>query len=180
MRRIATLVLGLAAALAAAAAAAHATTVSGVVNPGSPLSVSAPAGASFALTLDGTDQTPTYTLPLTVTDPRGSGAGWNLTITSTQFDAGSSHVLATNASTVTGVTAACVSGSTCASPTNSVTAPSVPSGTTAPAAVKLYNAAANSGMGKITVTPTVAVSVPANVYAGTYTSTVTIAIVSGP
>jgi hypothetical protein len=35
-------------------------------------------------------------------------------------------------------------------------------------------------MGRFTVTPTVNVSIPGNSFAGTYTSTVTIAAVSGP
>jgi hypothetical protein len=35
-------------------------------------------------------------------------------------------------------------------------------------------------MGKFTVTPTVQVAIPANTYAGTYQSTVTVAVVSGP
>jgi hypothetical protein len=35
-------------------------------------------------------------------------------------------------------------------------------------------------MGKFTVTPTIQVAIPANTYAGTYTSTVTVAVVSGP
>jgi len=35
-------------------------------------------------------------------------------------------------------------------------------------------------MGSFTITPTVKVSVPANAYAGIYTSTVTLAVVSGP
>jgi hypothetical protein len=46
--------------------------------------------------------------------------------------------------------------------------------------VKFFIAAAETGMGKFTVTPTVGVSLPANTYAGTYTSTVTLASVSGP
>ncbi len=56
----------------------------------------------------------------------------------------------------------------------------VPAGSSAPTAVKLFNAAANRGMGGFTVTPTVQVAIPANTYAGTYTSTVTVAVVSGP
>jgi hypothetical protein len=35
-------------------------------------------------------------------------------------------------------------------------------------------------MGLFTLTPTIGVFVPQNTYAGTYTSTLTIAIVSGP
>jgi hypothetical protein len=35
-------------------------------------------------------------------------------------------------------------------------------------------------MGSFTITPTNQVSIPANTFAGTYTSTVTVAVVSGP
>jgi hypothetical protein len=35
-------------------------------------------------------------------------------------------------------------------------------------------------MGKFTVTPTVDVTIPANTFAGSYSSTVTLAVVSGP
>jgi hypothetical protein len=91
------------------------------------------------------------------------------------------HTLSTSASSVTGVTATCASGTTCTNPTNSISYPlTVPAAGTAPTAVKLFNAAANTGMGSFTVTPTVQVSIPANTYAGTYTSTVTVAVVSGP
>ena len=65
--------------------------------------------------------------------------------------------------------------------TNGITYPvSVPAGSGPPTAVKLFDAAANTGMGKFTITPTVGVFVPQNSYAGTYTSTVTLAIVTGP
>jgi hypothetical protein len=46
--------------------------------------------------------------------------------------------------------------------------------------VKFVNAASATGAGHFTVTPTITVSVPQNSFAGTYTSTLTIAIVSGP
>ncbi len=87
----------------------------------------------------------------------------------------------TGASSLTGVTNACVPGSTCTAPTNSVTYPvAVPAGTTAPAALKYFNAATSTGKGKFTSTPSVNVSVPANSDAGTYTRTLTLAAVSGP
>jgi hypothetical protein len=35
-------------------------------------------------------------------------------------------------------------------------------------------------MGSFTVTPTVSVSIPGNAYAGTYQSTVTVAVAAGP
>jgi hypothetical protein len=47
-------------------------------------------------------------------------------------------------------------------------------------ATKLFNAAAASGIGNQTVTPTFKLAVPANTYAGTYTSTWTLTLASGP
>jgi hypothetical protein len=90
------------------------------------------------------------------------------------------HTLATTASSATGVSSACATG-TCTNPTNGIGYPlAVPAGAGPPTAVKLFNAAANTGMGSFTVTPTVQVAIPANTFAGTYTSTVTVALVSGP
>lgn len=157
---------------------AASVTATGTVT-GSTLSTSTSATPSFSDNVDNGDQTQTYTIPLTTQDTRGTGAAWNETITSTQFTTGT-QTLATNASSLTGVTSACASG-TCTNPTNSITYPvAVPAAPTAPAAVKFFNAALNTGMGKFTITPTIGVFVPQNTFAGTYTSTVTLAIVSGP
>ena len=88
--------------------------------------------------------------------------------------------LPTTASTAVSVAAVCASGS-CVNPTNTVSYPiTIPAGTTAPAPVKLFNAAVGTGMGVFTVTPSVNILVPAATIAGTYTSTITLAIVSGP
>jgi hypothetical protein len=148
------------------------------------LSLSTTAVPTFSASLPGGDQTPTYTLPLTVQDTRtGSAAGWNVTITSTHFTTGgaTARTLATTASRATAVSGTCAGGASCVTPNNSVTYPlAVPAGTTAPSAVKLDNAAAGTGTGIFTLTPTIGVSVPANSFAGTYTSTVTVALVSGP
>jgi hypothetical protein len=58
------------------------------VNAGT-LTESGPTSVSATpVTLNGDDQTTTYALGLTVTDARGNNAGWNLTITSTQFNDG--------------------------------------------------------------------------------------------
>jgi hypothetical protein len=133
--------------------------------------------------LNGDDQTMTYALGLTVTDARGSGAGWNLTITSTLFDDGHGHQFASNASSINAAPTVVCSGigSHCTNPTNSITYPvGVPAGSTAPTPVKFFNAATGSGLGKFTITPTVTISVPGSTYAGTYTSTVSVAVVSGP
>jgi hypothetical protein len=179
------IIVGLVAAaslIPAQSAFAATATVTGTVSAGT-LSITTAATPSFSVTLDGTDQTASYSVPTTVTDATGSGAGWNLTITSTQFTTGggSPKTLATNASSLTGVTSSCAGGSTCTNPTNSVTYPvAVPAGSSPPTAVKYFNAAVNTGAGQFTNTPSVSVSVPANSYAGSYSSTLTLAAVSGP
>jgi len=176
-----TVVAGLGCGQAAMAATTANPTVTGTVSAGA-LSVATSAAPTFSANLANGDSTPTYTLPLTAVDTTGTGAGWNLTITSTQFTTGGAtpHTLAANASTITGVTSACASG-TCTNPTNAVTYPvGVPAGTTPPTAVKFFNAAANTGLGSFTVTPTMGVFVPATSFAGSYSSTLTVSIVSGP
>jgi WxL domain surface cell wall-binding len=166
------------------AATARAATigVSSTVAAGSAISVAAGSSPSFSVTLNGADQATPYTLPVTVTDATGSGSGWNLTITSTIFNDGHGHTFPATASTITGVTGTCASGSTCTVPTNNVgdTNLAVPAATSAPGAVKYFNATAGTGLGKVNVNATVDVAVPANVLAGSYSSTVTVAVVSGP
>jgi WxL domain surface cell wall-binding len=146
------------------------------------LTLTSTAAPTFSANLDSAlDQTPTYTVPLSVADTRTgtTSAGWKLTITSTQLSTGS-RTLATTASSITGVTYSCVSSCT-VNPTNSVSFPvAVPAGVTPPTAVKFYNAAANTGRGTFTISPTVQVSVPANSYVGAYSSTLTITVASGP
>jgi WxL domain surface cell wall-binding len=177
----ATLVLGAALCVLPSTALGASATATGTLT-GSTLSLSTSATPSFSANLDSGDSTPAYTVPLTIQDTRGTGAGWNATITSTQFTTGGGtpSTLAANASTLTGVTSVCASG-TCTNPTNAISYPvAVPAAPTAPAAVKFFNAAANTGMGKFTNTPTISVFVPQSSIAGTYTSTLTISIVSGP
>jgi hypothetical protein len=144
------------------------------------LTLSAPSSTSFSsVTLNGSNRTRTVTLVLTPDDERGTGAGWNITGTSTTFTTGS-HNLSTSATAVTAASAAAATGN-CALPTNSISyAVTLPAGSTPPTAVKLYNASANTGEGPTNVSLTFQLSVPANVYQGTYSSTWTFAIVSGP
>jgi hypothetical protein len=176
--------IAVAALLAGAAARAATVTVSATVTAGSTLSVAGNGAPAFSLTLNGDDQTTSYILPIQVVDARGLavGGGWNVTVTSTQFSDGAGHKFPTTASTITGVTSACHSGSTCTLPTNSVsnTSLALPAGATAPTAVKFYNAATATGLGRIDANATVSVAVPANTIAATYTSTITVAVVAGP
>ena len=166
------------------AAFADSGTGATVAVAGGSLSETGPSAVSATpVTLNGDDQTTTYSMGLTVTDPRGSGAGWNLTITSTTFTSGS-NTLDTGASNInTAPTSLCISaGGHCTNPNNgAITYPvGVPAAATAPTPVKFFDAATNTGMGKFTITPTVTIAIPANTFAGTYTSNVSVAIVSGP
>jgi WxL domain surface cell wall-binding len=182
-RSLAVCVVALA-AYAVVPVATEAATGTATISAGTLGFVSTPPNVGFSATLNGADQTVTTTQALDVADATGSGAGWNLTATSTTFTTGggSPHLLATSATTIAAAPAvACDTGSTCTAATNSVTFPyTLPAGATAPTATKLFNAAANSGMGNQTVTPTWRLSVPASTFAGTYTSTWTISLVSGP
>ena len=158
----------------AAAATAASITATATLTGAGALSLNVPATASLSATLTGLDQTVNYSPVLGLVDARGTGAGWNLTMSATTFSDGLGHTLAAGA--ITGATSACHTGSTCTAPTSSVTYPITLSTT----ASKVFNAAANTGLGQVDVTPTVQVSVPGSAFAGVYTSTVTVAAVSGP
>jgi hypothetical protein len=172
--------VGLAASLFAGPAGADGVAVTLTLSSGGTLSVVDSGNANLETTLDGADQSVSYTIPLTVTDQRpGKGAGWNLTITSTTFTDDANHSLAADASHITSVATACVGR--CSLPRDLISSPvAVPAATLAPAAVKFFDAQARSGTGVIDVAPTIAVSIPGNSYAGTYSSTLDIAISSGP
>lgn len=161
---------------------ADSTTGTVTINAGT-LSETNSSTPTVNVTLNGSDQNPTYTLAITLIDSTGSGSGWKMTITSTQFTTGGGtpHTLAKTASTITGVTSACAASTTCTNPTNSISYPlGVPADTSAPTAVPFFNAAADTGLGTFNVTPTIAISIPASTLLGTYTSTITLAIASGP
>jgi hypothetical protein len=107
--------------------------------------------------------------------------GWHMVITSTQFTTGN-HTLPATASSIMGVTVVCQSGS-CSAPQNQIAYPVVaPAGNPAPSPVTFYNSAGNNtGTGTFTVTATIQVLVPGNAYAGTYSSTITVTMVTdGP
>jgi hypothetical protein len=160
-------------------------TANGTVTAGSTLSVvSNGAAPAFGLTLNGVDQVATYVLAVAAVDARGlaTGGGWNLTITSTPFTDGAGHSFPATASTITSVAQVCGTSSTCTLPTNSVanTNLALPAGAGPPAPARFYNAAPATGLGTVNANATVSVAVPANVFAGTYSSTVTVSIVAGP
>jgi len=147
------------------------------------LSVSTTATPTFSTALTGVaGVVGTYQVPLSATGLPIDVQGWNLTVTSTRFSTGGGtpRTLPTTASSIVSVAAVCP-GVCVANPTNSVAYPvALPSGAGPPPAVKFFNAAALTGIGTFTITPTVQVTVPPTAYAGVYTSTLTFAIVAGP
>ena len=168
--------LSIAAAALAVAAAAVAATLSATaaITGTAGVSLNLPSAPAISATLNGADQSVSYSPQLGVVDARGTGTGWNVTVAATPFTDSANHTFA--AGSITSVSQSCASGSSCSAPTNSVTYPVSLSST----ASKVFSAAANTGMGKVNVTPTIETSIPGNAYAGTYSSTLTIATALSP
>lgn len=166
------------------ASPALATTASETLTAGSLGFASTPGNVTFPSTsLNGQNKTVTAAQPLDIADATGSGAGWQVTATSTVFTNGTNS-LPVGSATVSSAPSAptCDSSVTCTvAGTNGVSYPySLPSGATAPTATKLFTASAGTGMGDQTFTPTWTLAIPGNAYAGNYTSTWTLSLVSGP
>jgi hypothetical protein len=169
----------IAATLAASASAGDVNTRLALIGGGS-LSLTYEPTAASGGTLNGSDQTLTYAIPLQVTDSRSNGAGWNITITSTPFDDGV-KTLDPNDASITSTRVACVAGDGCTQPQNLIEYPvPMPASQPTPTPIKVFDADRDSGMGIFLVVPTVAVSIPGNAYAGNYVSTVAVALISGP
>jgi len=155
-----------------------------VVITGGTLSVTAADVTLSGVTLDGTDKTATSdssSNTWTAQDSRGSGAGWNLTVVATDFSDGGTHSI--DISTVgskfqiqlTDANITLDAGNTKpASAVNTLT--DIPEVTP----LKIVSAASDTGMGSYTLHPNFSFEIPASTYAGTYTSTITIAAVTGP
>jgi hypothetical protein len=147
---------------------------------------STPGNVSFSATLNGANQVATTPQTFDVGDSTGSGSGWNITATSTSFTTGGAipHVLANDSVSVQAIgvpSASCDNNVSCTTATNGISYPySLPADTSAPTASKVFNAAVDTGLGNQSLTPTWSLSLPANTYAGTYQSTWTFSLVSGP
>ena len=165
---------------------------------GGSLGVAAPASLTWSATLTGYNLTAVDSADTTYTadDASGSGGGWNITVAVTQFTTGTKTLANSGTFSTTGSTAsatattapgaACAASSTCVLPTQSgVTYPvTITTAASSPTPYKIYNATSNTGVGAVTIGSGTAVgwwlSVPASAIAGTYTSTITLAIASGP
>ena len=125
------------------------------------------------VTLSGVDQTQSFSIANTVAYTGGGNtAGWNVQASATTPTAGSNTLPALQ---VTGGSAVC-QGTCATAPTSSVTFPITLSTT----ATRVYNAALNTGRGTFTVSNTFLATYPANIYPGTYASTVTLTGSTGP
>jgi putative surface cell wall-binding protein len=179
-RLLASVLLG-GGALVSTGLPAVAATATATVKGGTLGFVSAPANTGFNVSLTGNDAVTTATQTFDVGDATGSGSGWNITATSTTFTAGSRSLSPTSVTVPAVPTVACDSGASCTVATNGVNYPyTLPAGATAPTATKIFNAAANTGLGNQTVTLVLTLAVPANTFAGNYSSTWTYTLVSGP
>lgn len=158
--------------------------------PGTLSSTDMTVGNFSNVTLDGTAKTTSATASgFSVTDARGSGAGWNVTVSGTQFckldalqvgcDVVTPRTLPASSLSVPALTVGK------ADPTSSA----VPGVTAGPytvidgGSIKVASAAANgSGMGSYNFSQggNWNLTVPASAYAGTYRSTVTVSVASGP
>jgi hypothetical protein len=155
MRRLVVVLLALTVAPAATAA------FSVTLNNASP--VTAPG-----VTLNGVDQTQSFTLSITVSDANpGAGNGWHVDASATTPTSGSSTLPPL---VVTNVTAGACTGGSCVNAVNAITWPI----TLGASAVKIFNAAVGTGTKTTPLTGTVKITYPANALPLTYSSTLTV------
>lgn len=135
-----------------------------------------------------------------VDDATGSGAGWHVTASATTFTSTSPAATLANTGTfqtngsvgvesdTTAPTAACATNSSCTLPSDTVDVPvDIITAATSPTPSTIYATGTGSGLGSIMIGGSSAanpvgwwLNVPANTLAGSYTSTVTLAVVSAP
>ena len=134
---------------------------------------------------------------LTVTDTTGSGAGWHVTVSATTLTTGTYTLPNAAAIVFTGSTSssasssapstACVSSCTLL-PTDTTTYPvSITTAASSPANYTVYDTAAHTGDGQITIGGSTSahpvgwwVNMPGKAHTGTYTTTLTVEVFSGP
>lgn len=129
------------------------------------------------IVLDGTDQTVIGSTNAWQADATGETGGWNVTVSSTDFDNGAGKTIAVSNFEIQlqDVNIVMVSGDI-NGPVSTQTSFTPLSG----AALKIASAAVSQGDGVYDLTPNVRLTVPAETYVGSYTATVTVAISNGP
>jgi len=163
------------------------------------LTLASPGSLAWAAEEDGLNQAAVDEIPadqsLTVDDSTGTGAGWDVTVSATTFSSGSHTLPDTGRLEFTGSTdsligaapsAACVGS--CVLPVDATAYPvAIDTAASSPGAFTIYDASAGTGTGVVALGgPGSAhpigwwIRVPALAYAGSYTSTLTLTLVSGP
>jgi hypothetical protein len=164
-----------------------------------PLTLTAPGSLTWAITLNGVNQSVadavTGDKELTVSDETNTGAGWDITISATTFTNGTHTLPNTGTFVLTGSVSSISSSAapslacmtSCVPPADAVTYPVAVTTAASPSPVSVYAASAASGLGGVILGSASSadpvgwwLSVPANARAGSYTSTVTVTIASGP
>jgi alpha-tubulin suppressor-like RCC1 family protein len=168
------------------------------VKPTGVLSLTSPVSLTWSFTDNGIDQQAVDPNAadklLTVADNTGTGAGWHITVTGTTFtngpntlpDVGTIYFTGSTAFLAsTAPTATCVGS--CTLPTDTTSYPvAINTSPSLPTAYTVYDTSAGTGKGTMTIGGSAAhtigwwLELPAMAYAGTYASTVTLQIVSGP
>ena len=162
--------------------------------------ITVPAAISAAVTVSAVNQNVVDTVAahqsITINDSTASGAGWHVTASATTFTSGANtlanvgtfavtgsltSMTATTAPTATCVTTCTLPGNTTVYPVAITTAPS------SPVASVIWHAPVSTGLGAVTLGGSAAahplgwwVNIPITTLVGTYTSTVTLSVVSGP
>jgi hypothetical protein len=159
-----------------------------------------PDSLGWAATLDGTNLSAVDTAPadqqLTVDDATGAGAGWHITVSATTFTSRAGSLPDTGTFVFTGSISAATASSapssscvtTCTLPSDTVTYPvAITTAASSPSAATIYDTPPGTGedaiiLGGHGATDPIGwwINVPANALIGTYTSTVTLSITSGP
>lgn len=183
---------------------AASTLIDSGVTPGvsftGPLDLTSPSSLTWAATLTGTNQSAVDTVAadqqFSLDDETNSAAGWHITISATTFTTGT-HTLPdsgtlvltgslSSPSATTAPSQTCVTS--CTPPTSTTTYPvAITTASSTPTPVTVYDDPAGNGMGPATLGGNSAahpvgwwINIPANARAGSYTSTITATVVSGP
>lgn len=164
----------LAAAIAVAAAALS------VLGASAAFTISTASISFPGVTLDGSNQVVTgSTSAWQVDSAGGQKKGWNVTVASTDFDNGAGKTVAVSNFEIRLLDAniVVVSGDGGAqAPVSTQTTFASLSGT----ALKIVSAANQEGEGVYDLTPDFRLTVPAETFTGSYTATVTVALITGP
>ncbi len=128
------------------------------------------------VTLNGLDQTTTASASLSVVDTGDDG--WALTAWAPQ-PSGSTGSLGSLSVASQPSTSNC-SGQGCVRPHPTGISWPVTLGTSSSGAAKIYNSADNTGFGTNFISVDFSIAVPANARTGTYSTTITLAVSSGP